>query len=181
VDAAGVYRARGKLSYSVVGTYVFLIVLLFIVLPDAGLRASWAFEAILVFFVFFLARYLSTFYSINDTHLRAWRILGNRRVRLEDVHQIEYSSIRDLGPTGFIGSWGWRGRMWSPVIGHFDAVYTDPARGILVSAADGVPLYISPTDMPGFARELSRRVRSYTGRLAVDVGDPLGSPPAPGK
>ena len=65
--------------------------------------------------------------------------------------------------------------MWSPSIGKFDAVYTDPAKGILVSEGD-VPLYISPVNLPEFARELSRRVRSYTGRLAVDVGDPLGSP-----
>ena len=180
MDSRGVYRKRGKLSYSVVGVYVFLIVLLYLVLPGAGLRESWAFEAILVFFIFFLLRYLSTFYTIDDTHLRAWRILGNRRVRLEEVHQIEYSAIRDLGPTGFIGSWGWRGRMWSPVIGHFDAIYTDPAHGILVTP-DGVPLYISPVNMEEFARELSRRVRSYTGRLAVDVGDPQGPAPEAGK
>jgi hypothetical protein len=159
----------------VVGTYVFLIILLFLILPTAGLRSGWAFEVILLLFIFFLIRYLSTFYSINDTHLRAWRIFGSRRIPLAQVREIEYSSIRDLGPTGFIGSWGWRGRMWSPSIGKFDAVYTDPARGILVSEGD-VPLYISPVNMPEFARELSRRVRSYTGRLAVDVGDPNWSP-----
>jgi hypothetical protein len=159
----------------VVGTYVFLIILLFLILPTAGLRSGWAFEVILLLFVFFLIRYLSTTYSISDTHLRAWRILGTRRIPLDQVRQIEYSSIRDLGPTGFMGSWGWRGRMWSPSIGKFDAVYTDPAKGILVSEGD-VPLYISPVNLPEFARELSRRVRSYTGRLAVDVGDPLGSP-----
>ena len=158
------------------GVYVFLILVLFLVLPSAGLRAGWAFDVIILFFIFFLIRYLSTFYTIDDTHLRAWRLFGNRRVRLEEVHQIEYSSMRDLGPTGFIGSWGWRGRMWSPVIGHFDAIYTDPARGILVTP-DGVPIYISPVDMEEFARELSRRVRSYTGRLAVDVGDPRGPSP----
>jgi hypothetical protein len=180
VDSQGVYRRRGKLSYSVVGVYVFLILLLFIVLPNAGLREGWTFEIILLFFVFFLIRYLSTTYSISDTHLRAWRILGSRRIHLDQVRQIEYSSIRDLGPTGFIGSWGYRGRMWSPVIGHFDAIYTDPAAGILVTA-EGVPLYISPGHMPEFARELSRRVRSYTGRLEVDVGDPQGSAPEPGK
>ncbi len=180
MDSRGVYRKRGKLSYSVVGVYVFLILLLFLVLPNAGLRVGWAFEAILVVFIFFLIRYLSTFYTIDDTHLRAWRIFGSRRIRLEEVREIDYSSMRDLGPTGFIGSWGWRGRMWSPVIGHFDAIYTDPARGILVTA-DGVPLYISPVDTQEFARELSRRVRSYTGRLAVDVGDPQGSPPPAGK
>jgi len=159
----------------VVGTYVFLIILLFLVLPSAGLRSGWAFEVILLLFIFFLIRYLSTTYSISDTHLRAWRLFGSRRIHLDQVRQIEYSSIRDLGPTGFIGSWGWRGRMWSPSIGKFDAVYTDPAKGILVTEGD-VPLYISPVNLPEFARELSRRVRSYAGRLPVDVGDPLGAP-----
>jgi hypothetical protein len=175
LDASGVYRRRGRLSYGVVGTYLILIALLFVILPSAGLRTGWAFEVILFLFIFFLVRYLSTTYSISDTHLRAWRLFGSRRIPLDQVRQIEYSSMRDLGPTGFIGSWGWRGRMWSPSIGKFDAVYTDPARGLLVTEGD-VPIYISPVDLPGFARELSRRVRSYVGRLEVDVGDPQASP-----
>jgi hypothetical protein len=138
---------------------------------------GWAPYAIVALFLVFLVRYLSTSYSIDDTDLRAWRILGNRRIPLDEVQKIEYSSIRDLGPTGFFGSWGYRGRMWSPSIGLFDAVYTDPARGILVTPA-GIPLYISPSHMEEFARELSRRVRSYSGRLPIDVGDPEGSPPS---
>lgn len=61
--------------------------------------------------------------------------------------------------------------MWSPTIGQFDAIYTDPAKGLLVTAGE-VPLYLSPRDPDEFARELSRRVRSYTGPLQVDVGYP---------
>ena len=62
--------------------------------------------------------------------------------------------------------------MWSPVIGRFDSIHTDAVRGVLVTAGE-YPLYVSPRDPAAFARELSRRVRSYSGRLAVDVGDPL--------
>ena len=172
----GTYRQRGKLSYTVVGVYLFLIVVLIFVLPRGSL-AEWALLAILAFFLFFLVRYLSTTYSLNDTHLHAWRFPGGRRIPIDSVRQIEYSSMRDLGPSSFVGSWGWRGRMWSPEIGHFDAIYTDPGRGILVTG-DGVPIYISPDHLEEFARELSRRARSYSGQLSVDVGNPRGPPPS---
>jgi len=174
VDRSGVYRQWSRLSYAVIGTYVFLLIFVVLVFPHSSFSAySWTPWAIGVFIVLFLVRYLSTSYSIDDSHLRAWRILGGRRIRLETVRKIEYSSLRDLAAGGFFGSWGWRGRMWSAQVGHLDAIYTDAARGLLVSV-DGVPLYISPSDLVGFARELSRRVRSYSGRLSVDVGDPLG-------
>ena len=51
---------------------------------------------------------------------------------------------------------------------HEDAIYTD-SRGLLVTGGS-VPLFLSPHDPTAFARELSRRVRSYTGPLEVDVG-----------
>ena len=173
LDASGVYRQRGRLSYGVIGVYVFLILILVVIFPlRSSLAYAWAPWAVAALFVLFLARYMSTSYSIDDSYLRAWRILGGRRIPLEKVNKIEYDNLRDLGSSGGIfGSWGWRGRMWSPQIGRFDSVYTDAAHGILVTA-EGMPLYISPVDVPEFARELSRRVRSYTGRLLVDVGDP---------
>ncbi len=125
-----------------------------------------------------LGRYLSTRYWIDDQYLHAWRLLGGVRIRLDRVRRIEYVSLRDLSPGGMFGSWGWRGRMWSPRIGHFDSIYTDAARGVLVTAGE-VPLYVSPRNREAFARELSRRVRSYSGRLTVDVGDPLQAAGAP--
>ena len=128
--------------------------------------------------VLLLARYLSTFYTLDDTFLRAHRILGGRTIRLEEVRRIEYASLRELVPItgGFgIGSWGWHGRMYSPALGEFDSVYTDPARGLLVTAGT-FPLYLSPRHPAEFARELSRRVRSYTGPLPKDVGDPRQAP-----
>jgi len=169
-DRMGVYRQRGKYSYTVVGVYLFLILVVYLIIPRSTF-GGWAQVVLIVVLLFYLVRYLTTRYALDDTHLRALRFPGARRIALESVRQIEYSSMRDLSPSGFAGSWGWRGRMWSPTIGHFDAVYTDPAKGLLVTG-DGVPIYISPLELEPFARELSRRVRSYTGRLAVDVGDP---------
>ncbi len=181
LDHEGRFRAHGQISYGVVGVYVFLLIVI-LLLFRAGTSPSfwWVpwFLGILV--VAMLARYLSTSYRIDDVELQAWRIFGGRRVQLSEVRRIEYSALRDLAPGGtFFGGWGWRGRMWSPLIGWFDAIHTDAARGLLVTAGNE-PVYISPTRPEEFARELSRRVRSYTGRLAVDVGDPLGSPAASG-
>ena len=133
---------------------------------------AWAPYVLVALALLFLARYVTTAYILDDSFLRARRVLGGRRIALERVRKIEFTSIRDLGSTGgILGSWGWRGRMWSSRVGYLDAIFTDAAQGILVTA-DGVPLYISPVDRLEFARELSRRVRSYTGRLTVDVGDP---------
>jgi PH (Pleckstrin Homology) domain-containing protein len=156
--------------------YVVLILIVAVLLPHSSdllyLYGPWALGGLLVLF---LARYVSTTYSLNDTFLSAWRIFGGRRVRLSEIRKIEFSNMRELGPTGGVfGSWGWRGRMWSPQLGRFDAIYTDATHGILVTVGE-VPLFITPNDPTEFARELSRRVRSYTGRLLVDVGDPLGS------
>ena len=119
---------------------------------------------------FFLVRYATTNYRIDDSYLYARRILGSRRVPLAEIRKIELMRLRDLSPTGFFGSWGYRGRMWSPFIGELDAIYTDPT-GLLVTEG-GVPLFISPHDPEEFARELSRRVRSYTTALTVDDGLP---------
>jgi hypothetical protein len=171
LDDRGRYRAAGELSYVTIGVYVVLIlVLYFVVRPSPAVAYPYGIDAVVVITLFFLVRYLSTSYSIDDVHLRAWRIAGGRKIRLADVRKIEAIRLRDLSPTGFFGSWGWRGRMWSPSIGPFDAVYSDPT-GLLVTA-DGVPIFISPRHVGEFARELSRRVRSYTGPLPVDAGAP---------
>ena len=171
LDEKGRYHAHGSISGVTLGVYVVVILLLYFVV----LRSSIATNAYAVYFiigatVFLLLRYLSTNYTIDDTFLYARRLFGSRRVPLRDVRKIEFYKLRDLSPTGFFGSWGYRGRMWSPYIGKFDGIYTDPA-GILVSET-GVPLFISPSQPERFARELSRRARSYAGPLAVDHGHP---------
>ncbi len=157
------------------GAYVVLLVLVVVlVVPSSVGTYGWVPYILVALTLFFLVRYLSTSYAIDDTYLRARRILGGRTIRLEEVRRIEYASLRDLVPVSAglgLGAWGWRGRMYSPTIGEFDSVYTDPAKGLVVTAG-AYPLYISPRDPAGFARELSRRVRSYTGPLAKDVGDP---------
>ncbi len=151
-----------------------MLVLYFVVLPSPIASNPYYVYAIMAGTLFLMLRYFSTNYVIDDTNLVARRILGSRRMPLQDVRKIEYIALRDLSPTGFFGSWGYRGRMWSPYISSFDAIYTDPI-GLLVSGGP-YPLFISPRDREGFARELSRRARSYSGGLSVDVGAPPGTP-----
>jgi len=178
LDRHGRYRQRGKYSVGVVAIYVVFLIIVVALIESHTLTTGDALPWFLVaIIILFLARYFSTTYTVDDTHLRAWRILGGRRIALAEVRKIEYSALRDLSPTGFFGAWGWRGRMWSPVIGHFDSIHTE-AVGLLVTVGD-YPLFLSPRDAPAFARELSRRVRSYSGRLPVDVGDPDQMPARP--
>lgn len=154
-----------------VGVYVVLLLLLyFFVLPIGFDSNPLLVYVLMAGTIFLLGRYLTTSYTIDDTNLVAWRILGPRRMPLKEIRKIEFTAMRDLSPTGFFGSWGYRGRMWSPYIHEFDAVYTDPT-GLLVSGGP-YPLFISPTDREAFARELSRRVRSFPGGLTVDDGTP---------
>lgn len=157
-----------------IGTYLVLAgILAYLGLARAGVTESpWVTYFLVLVCLFFLGRYLSTHYRLDASTLRARRVLGSRTVKLDEVRRIEWANLRDIGPIGFFGSWGYRGRMWSPTIGSFDAIYTD-SRGLLVTAGS-YPLFISPEDPEAFARELSRRVRSYTGPLEVDVG--LSSP-----
>jgi hypothetical protein len=168
LDTARRYRAGGIISYFVVGFYLVLLALALLVVR-APASDPWVGWILGVLVLLFLARYLSTSYVIDHEYLRAWRILGGRKVRLKDVRRIEYASLRDLSATGFWGSWGWRGRMWSPRIGRFDSIYTE-TKGLLVTAGD-FPLYISPKREDEFAQELSRRVRSLGGRLISDSSE----------
>ena len=172
----GAYFVAAERSYLIIGTYVFLLVVVLLILPTSPVVIySWLPWFIAAVIAFFLARYLSTAYWIDEGRLSAFRILGGRHLRLEEIRRIQFASLRDLSPTGFFGSWGYRGRMWSPVIGKFDTVHTS-SLGVLLSAGE-VPLFISPKNPQDFARELSRRVRSYRGGLEVDDGAPESTPP----
>jgi hypothetical protein len=179
VDLEGTYRMRASFSVGVVVAYAILIALvLAVVAPRVQHGYTWVTYLLVGLLLLFLARYLSTSYTLNDTHLHAWTILGGVRVPLDEVRAIEYASLRDLSPTGgWLASWVMRGKMYSPVIGEFDMVFTEAASGVLVTAGP-YPLYISPRRPEEFARELSRRVRSYTGPLLKDVGNPVQSGPA---
>lgn len=169
IDHRGRYHDRGRISAWNIGAYTVLIVIILLIFRTPT-GQFWVPYVLIAVVGLLLVRYLSTRYVLDDTYLYARRILGGQRVALEEVRQIDYASIRDLSPVGLFGSWGWRGRMWSTRIGTFDSIYTDTF-GLLVSPS-GIPLFISPADPAGFARELSRRVRSFSGPLEVDVGDP---------
>ena len=180
LDASGIYRQRGRLSYAVIGVYVFLILVLIVIFPLRNTLAySWAPWAVAALFVLFLARYMSTSYSIDDSYLRAWRILGGRRIALEKVNKIEYDNLAtwdrradSSGPgAGTVGCGAPRSAALTPSI-------RTPRREFS-SRRRGCPSTSPPFDVPEFARELSRRVRSYTGRLLVDVGDPHARVDAP--
>jgi hypothetical protein len=169
----GKYRMRARLSVAVIVTYGLLLVLiLLLIAPELHGVYVWATVLLVVLLLFYLARYLSVSYTLDDTHLRARELFGGRRVPFEEIRAIEYASLRDLSPTGgMFASWIGTGKMYSPSLGDFQMVFTDAAEGLMISA--GVyPLYISPRDREAFAKELSRRVRSYTGPLLKDVGFP---------
>ena len=174
----GSYRTWARISWAVVGVYLFLVVLvLAVLLPQRASSYAWVPYAILALLAFYLARYLSAHYRIDDEELRAARLLGGRRIPLEEIRKIEYASLRDLVPTGAMagmGAFGWHGRFHSVVLGDFDSVYTEPSRGLLVTGGPR-PLYLTPRDPQAFARELSRRVRSYSKELEVDVGRPVAA------
>ena len=174
LDAKGRFHAHGTISAVTVGVYVVIILLLFGIVLPSSIDSNPDYVYVLVAgTLFFLVRYATTSYTIDDTNLVAWRILGPRRMPLEDVRKIEFLALRDLSPTGIFGSWGYRGRMWSPYVSTFDAIYTDPI-GILVTGG-AYPLFISPRHREEFARELSRRVRSYGIDLTVDAGRPVAT------
>lgn len=148
-----------KLSAGVMGLYLVLIGAL-VYLASYRLVNLLVAEVLVAALIVYLGRYLSTRYRLDPYTFTARRLFGSRRIPLEEIRHASHSSLRDLAPVSFIGSWGWRGRMWSPRVGSFDTVHTS-SEGLLVSGGTGVPVFISPKDPEGFLAELSRRVRSY--------------------
>ena len=171
LDESGRWRSHAPLPVEVVGFYTVVIVVLLVLGRATGPSAIpdpiWFLAAIV--FVFLL-RYVSTTYSMDSERLTAWRLFGSRSIPFEEIRRIELASLRELSPTGFFGGWGWRGRMWSPAVGPFDSVHTRSS-GVMVHAGE-IPLFVSPKDPVGFARELARRTRSYYGAVEVGPGIP---------
>jgi Bacterial PH domain len=163
-----VIHERASISVGVLGMYVFLILILVVVYVTRGgyPGAQYLFPFLVLLLLIYLARYVSTRYAVDDRTLVAWRLFGSRRMRLDRIRRIQSANLRRLGATGFVGTWGWRGRVWSPVVGFYQTVHTD-SEGLLITG-DGDPLFISPKDVPEFARELSRRVRSVSGGFEPD-------------
>ena len=170
-DARGRVRAGAPISVAVIGMYIVLI-LLIVYATDRSSYTSNALvpEFLVAVILVFLARYVSTYYLLDDRALHARRLFGSRSVSLEEVRNIQLANLRDLGPVGFFGGWGWRGRMWSPIVKTFDSIHT-VSPGVLVTAG-AVPLFISPKRPEEFAEELSRRVRSYNPDVALSAFAP---------
>lgn len=155
-----------------IGIIVFYFLLIAVITYLGTYRVMNPYVAVVlnVALIVYLGRYLSTRYRLTPRMFEANRLFGSRRIPIEEIRHVAPANLRDLAPASFWGSWGWRGRMWSPRIGPFDTVHTS-SDGLLVSGGAGVPVFISPTDPEGFVSELSRRVRSY--HPDVDI---LGSP-----
>ena len=65
LDRAGRYSDWGRLSYTIVGVYLFLTVLVLVVLDRSTGVAVWTPAVVAGLFLFFLVRYLSTHYRIH--------------------------------------------------------------------------------------------------------------------
>jgi len=148
-----------KLSAGIVGFYLVLLGAI-TYLGAYRLTTPLVAEVLDAALILYLGRYLSTRYSLDSRTFTAARLFGSRRIPIEEIRHIGPASLRDLAPVSFIGSWGWRGRMWSPRVGAFDSVHT-VSEGLLLSGGEGVPVFISPKDPAAFVAELDRRVRSY--------------------
>jgi hypothetical protein len=170
-DARGRIRVGAPISVAVVVLYIVLTLLIVYATLNSSFTSNPLVPEFLIAVIFlFLARYASTYYVLDDRALHARRIFGSRSVPLEEVRRVEFANLRDLGPVSFFGGWGWRGRMWSPLIQTFDAIHT-VSPGILVTAGEH-PLFISPKQVDEFAQELSRRVRSYSPSVGITKFSP---------
>jgi hypothetical protein len=148
------YSQHSVISGVNTGVYLFIILMVYLLYYWGSIFELAAYLLILVL-LFYLVRSLSVSYKITDDWLKVSRLFGSRRVTIESVSKVEKSSLRDLAPVSWTGGWGWRSRMWSPVIGHFDNLSTVHL-GLIVYA-EGVPLFISPKDRDAFVRELELR------------------------
>lgn len=166
IDAEGRVVEYAPRSAAVIGFYLVLVGLLLWLGPRGTFVVPLVPEFLAGVLVVYLARYLTTRYVIDAETLGALRLFGSRRVRLEEVRNLELANLRDIGTMGMFGTWGWRSRVFSPTLGPFDAVHT-VSKGLLVSAG-AVPLFISPRDPTGFGREVSRRARSWGVQLPTD-------------
>lgn len=145
-----------------VGVAVFYLILIGAVTYLGIYRLTSAFiaEALLTLLLLYLGRYVTTRYRLSAHTFAALRLFGSRRIPIEQIRHVQRANLRELAPVSFVGSWGWRGRMWSPQVGSFDTVHTTQD-GLLVTGGTGVPVFITPKDLGAFVQELSRRVRSY--------------------
>ena len=161
------FRMPARLSVGIVVFYLILIGAL-TYLGTYRITNPLVAEVLVAALIIFLGRYLSTRYRLDSHTFGALRLFGSRRIPIDEIRHAAHANLRDLGPVSFLGSWGWRGRMWSAQLGSFDTVHTN-SDGLLISGGDGVPVFISPQDPMAFLTELSRRVRSYHPELYLET------------
>lgn len=154
-EAAGPAPFKMPAARSVITLAAYGVVILLLVLVEGRVGEDVTILLVGALMVY-LARYLSVSYTIAEGRLIAWRIFGWRSVPLDSIHRVELTSLRDLSPVSWVGTWGWRSRMWSPDLGAFDAISTDH-RGLMIHG-DDVPFFISPRDPEAFGRALVERV-----------------------
>jgi PH (Pleckstrin Homology) domain-containing protein len=167
-ESVGRIRVGAPVSAGVVILYLLMVGIIIYATYHATFTSNPIVPEFLITVLFlFLARNVSTYYVLDDHAIYARRLFGSRTIALEQIRAIEFANLRDLGPVSFFGGWGWRGRMWSPLIQTFDAIHT-VSPGILVTAGD-VPLFVSPKNPEEFAEELSRRARSYNPSVSLSA------------
>lgn len=159
LDGQGRYVDYAPRSYAVIGMYAVLVAVLLYLNGGANYAVPSLPLILAAVLLVYLGRYVSTRYVMDSETLAAKRLFGSRKVRLEEIRNIELANLREIGPMGMFGTWGWRSRVFSPTLGPFDSIHT-VSKGVLVSAG-AVPMFLSPRDPIAFARELSRRARSW--------------------
>ena len=164
-----IFVRSGAWSAAVIGFYSVLILLMLgvRVYGTPGVVTDDLAPFIDVVLLLYLARYLTTRYRIDDRSLYAYRLFGSRRIPLAEISRIQRTNLRSLAPVGFIGTWGGRGRVWSPMVGTFDTIHT-VSDGLLIGGS-GVPAFISPKAPEEFQRELSRRIRSVNRQTVLNL------------
>jgi hypothetical protein len=147
------YHQGAVTPWATVGAYVLLTIVVAVLTLDRSIP-EYAGLFLGGLLVLYLGRLLSLSYSIRDGVLRAQRLFGTRHAELKDIRKVEPRSLRDISPVSFVGGWGWRSRMWSPVIGNFDNL-SSIHRGLMIYAGE-VPFFISPRDPDAFLDVLQK-------------------------
>jgi hypothetical protein len=168
--AVTTYRQTARYSIGVFVFYAFLILIMVWVYlrGSADIVSSYLVPFILLLLIVYYIRYMSTHYRIDGRSFYASRLFGSRKLALRNIRKVQRANLRELGGIGMLGTWGWRGRVWSPILGPYDTVHTT-SEGLLVTGLK-VPVFISPRDPEAFQRELVRRVRAESGDEPPDTG-----------
>ncbi|MCI4369372.1 MAG: hypothetical protein L3K09_07420, partial [Thermoplasmata archaeon] len=94
MEDSGRWSAPAAVPVLVIGFYaVLILVLAYATTRPAASSFPYITELLAVILLLFLARMLSTRYTLDADQLHAWRLFGSRRVRLEEVRKIEFANL----------------------------------------------------------------------------------------